>query len=166
MSALSAACKYGHVPAVAYLLSLIENSSRKQELKNIINKPDALGYSPLYYACLQCAESKEKMDQAFTNRPIIIKKLIQAGANVNVFCKKTHMTALHWLAFNGDENSIHLLLRAGKIFSDKTGKEASMDNRVNHMVRDNQNLFAIDYAGWFDKTEALDEFLYSVPTKR
>lgn len=33
------------------------------------------------------------------------------------------------------------------------------------MVRDNQNLFAIDYAGWFDKTEALDEFLASVPTR-
>ena len=85
-------------------------------MQGVINKVDVLGYSPLLYACLQCAESKAKIDDAFDNRPVIIKMLIIAGANVNVFCKKTKMTALHWAAFNGDDMSIRHLLRAAKIY--------------------------------------------------
>eukprot|EP00351_Strombidinopsis_sp_SopsisLIS2011_P006287 CAMPEP_0116881320 /NCGR_PEP_ID=MMETSP0463-20121206/13452_1 /TAXON_ID=181622 /ORGANISM="Strombidinopsis sp, Strain SopsisLIS2011" /LENGTH=142 /DNA_ID=CAMNT_0004533187 /DNA_START=352 /DNA_END=780 /DNA_ORIENTATION=+ len=75
------------------------------------------------------------------------------------------MTALHWVAFNGDDLSIRYLLRAAKIYQDATGNEPSHFNKVNHMIRDNQGMFPIDYAGVFDKDEALDEFLASVPTK-
>jgi len=58
LSALGSACKFGHVAAVKVLLKYIAELKDDANVQAVINKVDVLGYSPLLYACLQCAESK------------------------------------------------------------------------------------------------------------
>ena len=70
-------------------------------------------------------------DDSFKNRHLIIKKLLEVGANPNYFRQQTHMTALHWLAYNNDREAIKVLLDAG----------------ANHIIFSHDQNLPIDIAG-------------------
>ncbi len=77
-----------------------------------IDSQDYLGFTPLllskgilensFYmlACNRCYDQDES--EAVAGRIVIVKALVEAGANVNFAKRGTELTPLHWAAFNND----------------------------------------------------------------
>ena len=60
-----------------------------------------------------------------------MKKLIDAGADINYKRYQTNMTAMHWLAYNNDIKAIKVLLDSG----------------ADHLILSHANNLPIDVAG-------------------
>ena len=74
----------------------------------LINKLDIYGNSPLILASKnQTKDSKVRAQ--------IIEMLIQVGADIHIIEPINGWTAIHWLCYNGDLNSIKILMKRGAI---------------------------------------------------
>lgn len=82
---------------------------------------DCLDFTPLLSGnknlllnCLACFRGYDQNeDEAKTCRIIIVRDLIESGADFNYQKKMTLLTPLHWAAYNNDMEVVHLLIKKG-----------------------------------------------------
>ena len=108
--------KRGNSIGLKWFQDKIEEA-QKFKIKVIdVNWVDQDGYTPLFLACWRCKREFEKDDESTIireRRLKIVEILIQLGANVNYKTDKVEMSPLHWAAYNGDKDVVHLLLSRG-----------------------------------------------------
>ena len=111
-TALHLAANNGHSEIVEYLVRclLADCSDMAHDL---LNKPNNIGFTPLFCACFRGYPSKGLKDYAQDDRLAITKCLIKNGANCSPITKDTNMTPAHWAAYNKDQDVCKELLSHG-----------------------------------------------------
>ena len=109
----------------------IINSIKNRLNIKLVNQLDIYGNSPLILSCKNPTKNTK-------NRAKIIEILINNGADVNIIEPVNGWTALHWICYNGDLDSIKLLMKNGAI------------------------VFQPAYNGWFSIDLAGNRLCYSV----
>ena len=102
-----------------------------------------MGFTPLLYVCFRGYRTIGEKDVSLDNRYRIVEKLLEVGADQDKSREVTQMTPLHWLAFNGDQWAIQVLL----------------DNGANFSLMSRENNLPIDIAGTMPNYECIDTFL-------
>lgn len=95
-------------------------------------------------------KSESNKEEATEHRHLIVKKLLEYGANPNYYKPPTGMTALHWLAYNNDDRAIKALLEA---------KDSDGNYKTNHLVWTYDENLPVDIAGTVPSYAALGVFL-------
>ena len=86
----------------------IINSIKDRLNIKLVNQLDIYGNSPLILSCKNQTKNTK-------NRAKIIQILLNNGADVNIIEPVNGWTALHWLCYNGDLDSLKLLMKNGII---------------------------------------------------
>lgn len=96
---------YGHEELCRFILD-------QYKIHNLnVDPQDCLDFTPLLSACFRGYDQNE--DEAKTSRIIIVRDLIESGADFNYQKKMTLLTPLHWASYNNDLEVVRLLISKG-----------------------------------------------------
>ena len=104
------------------------------DIADLLALQDIYGNTPLALACLRQSEAKESIKR------MMIKFLLESGANPNVFNKHTGFTPMHWCARYGELESVQALSDAG----------------ANEYIPDFMGFTPLDYAGKFEHWKVVE----------
>lgn len=87
--------------------NIVEEQKANELIRDIVNKEDVYGNTPLALALIQNIQAKknDKFECAYM--------LLKMGADPNIKNKRTGFTPMHWAAKHGDLNLVKLLLTNG-----------------------------------------------------
>ena len=124
-----------HRAALQQKIDIVKSISENISDPSLIDRKDKYGNTALL---LTCKKFNFKKDNA--TRLDILKILLKKGADVNIYEPINNWTPLHWLAFNGDENSFSLLMNRGAVY----------------FIPDKEGYFPIDLAGIKNYTKIVE----------
>ena len=132
-------------------VNCILNEEKNLDLiTSLVNCRNTKGLTPLLSVAYRGYKSQSTKEGATESRHLIVKKLLEYGANPN-YCKPTNgMTALHWLAYNNDDRAIKTLLEV---------KDGDGNSMTNHLVWTYDENLPVDIAGSMPSYAALDTLL-------